>query len=81
MQSRNREQIYGYQRGKGGQWEELGDWDQHIYTDDTVYDIDPLQKGMATHSSSFAWRIPWTEEPGSLQLTGSPRVRDNQHLQ
>ena len=27
---------------------------------------DPLQKGMATHSSSLAWRIPWTEEPGRL---------------
>ena len=28
---------------------------------------DPLQKGMATYSSIFAWRIPWTEEPGDLQ--------------
>ena len=28
---------------------------------------DPLEKGMATHSSSLAWRIPWTEEPGGLQ--------------
>ena len=28
---------------------------------------DPLEKGMATHSSSLAWRIPWTEEPGRLQ--------------
>ena len=28
--------------------------------------IDPLEKGMATHSSIFAWRIPWTEEPGGL---------------
>ena len=32
---------------------------------------DPLEKGMATHSSVLAWRIPWTEEPGSLQSTGS----------
>ena len=31
----------------------------------------PLEKGMATHSSVLAWRIPWTEEPGSLQSTGS----------
>ena len=30
---------------------------------------DPLQKGMATHSSTLAWRIPWTEEPGRLQST------------
>ena len=30
---------------------------------------DPLEKGMATHSSVPAWRIPWTEEPGGLQST------------
>ena len=36
---------------------------------------DPLEEGMATHSSSLAWRIPWTEEPGGLQSTGSQRVR------
>ena len=35
---------------------------------------DPLEKEMATHSSSPAWRIPWTEEPGGLQSTGSQRV-------
>ena len=32
---------------------------------------DPLEEGMATHSSILAWRIPWTEEPGRLQSTGS----------
>ena len=32
---------------------------------------DPLEKGMATHSSILAWRIPWSEEPGVLQSTGS----------
>ena len=32
---------------------------------------DPLEEGMATHSSVLAWRIPWTEEPGGLQSTGS----------
>ena len=32
---------------------------------------DLLEKGMATHSSIFTWRIPWTEEPGRLQSTGS----------
>ena len=31
---------------------------------------DPLEKGMATHSSILAWRIPWTEEPGGLQCMG-----------
>ena len=35
---------------------------------------DPLEKGMAAHSSILAWRIPWTEEPGRLQPTGSQRV-------
>ena len=32
---------------------------------------DPLEEGMATHSSILAWRIPWTEEPGGLQSIGS----------
>ena len=36
---------------------------------------DPLEQGMATHSSVLAWRIPWTEEPGGLPSTGSQRVR------
>jgi len=35
---------------------------------------DPLNKGMATHSSILAWRIPWTEEPGGLQSMGLQRV-------
>ena len=35
---------------------------------------DPLEKGMATHSSIRAWRIPWTEEPGGLQSMWSQRV-------
>ena len=37
---------------------------------------DPLKKGMATHSIIFAWRIPWTEEPGGLYSMGSQRVPD-----
>ena len=36
---------------------------------------DPLEKGMATHSSILAWSIPWTEKPGGLQSMGSQRVR------
>ena len=32
---------------------------------------------LGTHSSVLAWRVPWTEEPGRLQSTGSPRVRHN----
>ena len=35
---------------------------------------DPLEEGMATHSSIIAWRFPWTEEPGWLQFMGSQRV-------
>ena len=35
---------------------------------------DPLEKEMATHSSTLAWRIPWMEEPGGLQSMGSQRV-------
>ena len=35
---------------------------------------DPLEKGMATHSSTLAWKIPWTEEAGRLQSMGSQRV-------
>ena len=36
---------------------------------------DPLEKEMATHSSTLPWKIPWTEEPGRLQSMGSQRVR------
>ena len=36
--------------------------------------VDLLEKGMATHSSILAWRIPWAEEPGGLQSMGSERV-------
>ena len=35
---------------------------------------DPLEEGMATHTSILAWRIPWTKEPGGLQSLGSQRV-------
>ena len=38
---------------------------------------DPLEKGMATCSSILAWRIPWTEEAGRLQSTGSKTVEHN----
>ena len=36
---------------------------------------DPLEKEMATHSSTLAWKIPWMKEPGRLQSMGSLRVR------
>ena len=35
---------------------------------------DPLEKGIVTHCSILAWKIPWTEEPGGLQSTGLQRV-------
>ena len=41
---------------------------------------DPLEKEMATHSSTLAWKIPWTEEPGRLQPTGSQRVGHAERL-
>ena len=37
---------------------------------------DPLEEGMAAHSSILAWRIPWTEEPGGLCFTGSQSRHD-----
>ena len=39
---------------------------------------DPLEKGMATHSSILAWTIPWTEEPGGLQFMWLQRVGHNE---
>ena len=41
---------------------------------------DPLEKEMVTHSTTLAWRIPWTEEPGRLQSTGSQRVDTTERL-
>ena len=38
---------------------------------------DPLEEGMATHSSILAWEILWTEEPGGLQSMGSQRLGHN----
>ena len=38
---------------------------------------DPLEKKMAPHSSTIAWKIPWTEAPGRLQSMGSQRVGHN----
>jgi len=40
----------------------------------TLAGEDALEKGMVTHSSILAWRIPWTEEPGRLESIGSHRV-------
>ena len=48
-----------------------GDWVQSLGLEDL------LEKGMATHSSILAWKIPWTEEPGGLQSMGLQRVGYN----
>ena len=40
----------------------------------------PLEEGMATHSSILAWRIPWTEEPGGLQTMESQRVDTTERI-
>ena len=45
-----------------------------IYINSTMLKM-LLEKAMATHSSTLAWKIPWTEEPGGLQSMGSQRVR------
>ena len=41
---------------------------------------DPLEEGMATHSDIFAWRIPWTEEPGGLKSIGLQKVINIEQL-
>ena len=40
----------------------------------SVFQEDPLEEGMTTHSRILVWRIPWTEDPGGLQSVGSLRV-------
>ena len=49
-----------------------GEYETHVQS---LGQEDPLEKGMTTHSSILAWRIPWTEEPARLQSMGSQRVR------
>ena len=47
-------------------------WDTWILS---LVQEDPLEKGIAIHYTTLAWRIPWTEEPDGLQSMGSQRVR------
>ena len=49
-------------------------WETHV---GSLGQEEPLEKGMATHSSILAWRIPCTEEPSGLQSLGLQRVRNN----
>ena len=48
---------------------------------DSLGQEDPLEEGMATHSTILVWRIPWTEEPRGLQSMESQRVRQQTHIQ
>ena len=61
----------------GGQWERI-----HLPVQETwvqpLGGADPLGEEMATHCSSLAWEIPWTEEPGGLQSMGLHPVRHDQ---
>ena len=59
-----KESAYQYRRHRGHGFNSLG-WE------------DPLEKEMVIHFSILAWEIPWREEPGGLQFTGSQRVRDD----
>ena len=45
--------MYGYQGGKGGEWEELGDWGWHIYTIDTIYKIDKSWEHTVQHRELY----------------------------
>ena len=49
-------------------------WETQVHSLDQE---DPLAKGMTTYSSTLAWRIPWTVEPGRLQSMGTQRVGKN----
>ena len=49
----------------------------HVFTDHMFAMNYEEEKAMAPHSSTPAWKIPWTEEPGGLQSMGSHRVRDD----
>ena len=66
-------------------WEEGGsDAKTCVYNEGDLGSIpgsdDSLEKEMATHSSTLAWKIRWTEEPGRLQSMGSQRVRATERL-
>ena len=67
--------------GKGVSWEGMFIFTllylKWITNKDLLDSEDALEKGMATHSSILAWRIPWTEVPGGLHIMGSQTVRQD----
>ena len=62
--------LQGFPSGSGGKVSAYNAGDLGLISGSE----DPLEKEMATHSSTLAWKIPWTEEPGKLQSMGSQRV-------
>ena len=66
--------LFSYQASQAAQWSRI-----HLPMQDMwVHSLDqedPLEEEMATQSSIFAWRIPWTEEPGGLWYIGSQGIR------
>ena len=61
---------------KLGEYAQVAQWMQEIEIE-SLRREDPLEEGMATHSSTLAWGIPWTEEPGGLQSVWSQRIGRN----
>ena len=55
-------------------------WELELRPDQFLGQEDPLKKGITTHSSILAWRIPWTDEPGRLQSMWSQRVGTTERL-
>ena len=60
-------------------WAGISPWFSYLFGERVqfLHKEDPLEKGMATHSSILSWRIPWTKEPGRLQSMGVQIVRHN----
>ena len=63
----------GFPGGTSGK-EPTCQWSREKMRVQSLGQEDPQEKGMITHSTILAWRIPWTEEPGGLQSTGSQRI-------
>ena len=65
----------GFPGGSGGMVKNLtAMWETWVRS---LGQEDPLEKGMATHSSILAWRIPWTEDPGGLKSMWLQRLRQD----
>ena len=67
------ENVYVMGKKLGEYASQVAQWMQEIEIE-SLRREDPLEEGMATHSSTLAWGIPWTEEPGGLQSVWSQRI-------